>query len=69
MGTTQVTDSYVIYIGQELEVILRDKDFVGKLDVEINIKQGAISNMNIAARKSVKLQFNGIRNKRPVLRD
>lgn len=55
MGTTQVTDSYVIYIGQELEVILRDKDFVGKLDVEINIKQGAISNMNIAARKSVKL--------------
>ena len=69
MGTTQVTDSYVIYIGQELEVILRDKDFVGKLDVEINIKQGAISNMNIAARKSVKLQFNGIRNKRPVLTD
>lgn len=48
-------ESYVTYIREELKKILYNKDFVGKLEIEINIKDGAISNMNIAPRESVKI--------------
>lgn len=48
-------DAYLLEIQKDLESILRQEGFFGKLEVEINIKDGAITNMNIAPRRSVKL--------------
>lgn len=48
-------ESYVSYIRDKLKEILNNKNFIGKLEVEINIKDGGITNMNIALRESVKI--------------
>lgn len=50
-----MTDPYVVYINEKLKEVLLKHDFIGKLEVEINIKNGAISNMNIASRESIKI--------------
>lgn len=48
-------ESYLAYIREELKNILKKEKFIGKLEVEVNIKDGGIVNMNIAPRESVKL--------------
>lgn len=48
-------ESYLSYIRDKLKPILNNKYFIGKLEVEINVKDGGIVNMNIAARESVKI--------------
>lgn len=48
-------ESYLSYIREKLKNMLNNKDFIGKLEVEINIKDGGIVNMNISPRESVKI--------------
>lgn len=48
-------ESYLSYIREKLKTILQNKDFIGKLEVEVNVKDGGIVNMNIATRESVKI--------------
>lgn len=48
-------ESYLSYMREKLKNILNDKDFIGRLEVEINVKEGGIVNMNIATRESVKI--------------
>lgn len=48
-------ESYLSYIREKLKTILKDENFIGKLEVEVNVKYGSITNMNIASRESVKI--------------
>ncbi len=48
-------ESYLAIIREELKEILNKVGFIGRLDVEINVKEGGITNMNIAPRRSVKI--------------
>lgn len=48
-------NGYIEYVHIKLKEILRNSNFIGKLEVEINIKNGAITNMNIAPREFVKI--------------
>lgn len=48
-------ESYLSYIREKLKTALQNKNFVGKLEVEVNVKEGGIVNMNIATRESVKI--------------
>lgn len=51
----QVIEGYIEHIKDTLKSVLQDKDYIGKLEIEVNIKDGAITNMNIAPRKWVKI--------------
>lgn len=48
-------DNYLAYIKDKLKEVLNNTNFIGKIEVEVNIKNGGIVNMNIATRESVKL--------------
>lgn len=48
-------ESYLSYIREKLKQVLQNKNFIGKLEVEVNIKDGGIVNMNISVRESVKI--------------
>lgn len=48
-------ETYLSYIREKLKTILQNKDFIGKLEVEVNVKEGGIVNMNISTRESVKI--------------
>lgn len=48
-------ESYISHIREKLKQILLTKDFFGKLEIEINVKDGAITNMNIAPNQSIKI--------------
>lgn len=48
-------ESYLSYIREKLKEILQKKEFIGKLEVEVNVKDGGITNMNIASKESVKI--------------
>lgn len=48
-------EQYLELIRQQLKEVLLRPDFIGKIEVEINIKERAISNMNLAAKASIKL--------------
>lgn len=47
-------ENYLSHIRDKLKEVLQKDKFIGKLEVEINIKDGGITNMNIAPRESVK---------------
>lgn len=47
-------ESYLSYIREKLKTILQNKNFTGKLEIEVNVKEGGITNMNIAPKESVK---------------
>lgn len=44
---------YLASMRHEIEQI-NDKDFVGSLEFQVNIRQGVIGNMNVTLGKSVK---------------
>lgn len=48
-------ESYLSHIREKLKEILQKDRFIGKLEIEINVKDGGITNMNIAPKESVKL--------------
>lgn len=48
-------ESYLSYIREKLKEILLNKNFTGKLEIEVNAKEGSITNMNIGTRESVKI--------------
>lgn len=48
-------ENYLLYIRNKLKDILNNKNFIGKLEVEVNVKNGGVVNMNIATRESVKI--------------
>lgn len=48
-------ENYISCIREKLKEALNKNSFIGKLETEINIKDGGITNMNIALRESVKI--------------
>lgn len=48
-------ESYLSIVREKLEKELNNEHFIGRLEVEVNIKNGGIVNMNIATRESVKI--------------
>lgn len=48
-------ERYVTVFREKLKDILKNPEFIGKMDVEVNAKQGSITNMNIGVRESVKI--------------
>lgn len=48
-------DKYLAIVREKLEKALIDEHFIGRLEVEVNIKHRGIVNMNIATRESVKI--------------
>ncbi len=48
-------EKYLLYIMGKLKELLSNNNFIGKLEIEINIKNGGIVNMNISSRESVKI--------------
>lgn len=48
-------ETYLTLIRDKLKETLQNNNFIGKLEVEVNIKDGSICNMNIGVRESVKV--------------
>lgn len=50
-----IAEDYISIIREKLKEILNKSKFIGKLEVEVNVKDGGIVNMNIAPRESIKI--------------
>lgn len=48
-------EDYLACIREKLKAMLANSEMIGRLEVEINVKNGGIVNMNIAPRESVKI--------------
>lgn len=48
-------ENYLSCIRDKLKEVLINKNFTGKLEIEINAKEGGITNMNIGVRESIKI--------------
>lgn len=48
-------ERYLSYVREKLKEILLNQNFTGNLTIEINIKDGGITNMNVCPKESVRM--------------